>query len=318
MPEPAALRQLRLDGGPADGSRLIEVTNAAGLSVDLLPDRCLDLGQVRLNGVPFAWVGPNGLAPAAPGEMDLALGGLMCTCGFDHIRQPEAHRGGRYPLHGSMSLRRAQVEAAWVRPDGSAKIRARVVHGVAGGASWTLVRRITIPADRAEIAIEDEVELRSPADGDRVMALYHVNLGPPLIGPDTVVTVAGQPRPDLPGSAPGTFCEPDPLARRWSRLGAGSAMRASCSGSRLRPTSYPGFNSTAGSRPMAASSASSLQRTTDDCGQSLRRTGPDPRGPSFAGFGCSCASVAGCRLPRNVRDRSCPDHERDGIGCRFP
>lgn len=221
MPEPAALRQLRLDGGPADGSRLIEVANAAGLTVDLLPDRCLDLGQVRLNGLPFAWVGPNGLAPAAPGEMDQALGGLMCTCGFDHIRQPEAQGGRRYPLHGSMSLRRAQVEAACVGPDGSAEIRARVAHGIAGGASWTLLRRITIPADRAEIAIEDEVALRSPADGDRVMALYHVNLGPPLVGPDTVVTVAGQPRPDLPGSAPGTFCEPAPPGATVVEVGRG-------------------------------------------------------------------------------------------------
>lgn len=208
MHEPAALRHLRLDGGPGDGSRLIEVANAAGLTVDLLPDRCLDLGQVRLNGVPFAWVGPNGLPPAAPGEMDQALGGLMCTCGFDHIRQPEAHGGRRYPLHGSMSLRKAQVEAAGIGPDGSAEIRARVAHGVAGGASWTLLRRIIVPADRAEIAIEDDVALHAPADGDRVMALYHVNLGPPLIGAGTAITVAGQPRPDLPGSLPATTCEP--------------------------------------------------------------------------------------------------------------
>ena len=208
MAEPCRLRSLRFDGGPEDGARLIEVENAAGLSVDLLPDRCLDLGLVRYRGVPFGWIGQNGLAPARPGEMDQALGGLLCTCGFDHIRQPVTEGARNFPLHGSMSLRRARVTAAHLLDDGSAEIRATVAHGTLAGQSWRLDRRVTVPPDRAEIHVEDRVAAQGQGEVTPIMALYHVNLGAPLIGPRTRVEVAARLRPDLPGTADFTTCEP--------------------------------------------------------------------------------------------------------------
>lgn len=64
----ASVRHLRMDDGQAAGERLIEVRNAAGLCVNLLPDRCLDLGQVWLNGVPFAWMGQPDLPSAGQGR----------------------------------------------------------------------------------------------------------------------------------------------------------------------------------------------------------------------------------------------------------
>ncbi len=208
MAEPCRLRSLRFDGGPEDGARLIEVENAAGLSVDLLPDRCLDLGLVRYRGAPFGWIGPSGLAPARPGEMDQALGGLLCTCGFDHIRQPVTEGARTFPLHGSMSLRRARVTAAHLLGDGSAEIRATVSHGTLSGQSWRLDRRVTVPPDRAEIHIEDRVTAQGQSEVTPIMALYHVNLGAPLIGPETRIEVAASLRPELPGTADFTACEP--------------------------------------------------------------------------------------------------------------
>lgn len=221
MAEPCRLRSLRFDGGPEDGSRLIEVENAAGLSVDLLPDRCLDLGMVRYRGVPFGWIGQNGLAPAQPGEMDQALGGLLCTCGFDHIRQPVTERARHFPLHGSMSLRRARVTAAHVLEDGSAEIRATVAHGTLSGQSWRLDRRVTVPPDRAEIHIEDQVTAQGHGEVMPIMALYHVNLGAPLIGPRTRVKVAGRPRPELPGAGDFTTCEDAAPGGQPVRISAG-------------------------------------------------------------------------------------------------
>ena len=210
MAETCRLRTLRFDGGTEDGARLIEVENAAGLSIDLLPDRCLDVGIVRYRGVPFGWIGENGLAPARPGEMDQALGGLLYTCGFDHIRQP-ANDGLRHlPLHGSMSLRRAIVTTTQVLEDGSAEVCATVAHGTLSGQCWRLHRRVTLPPDRAEISIEDRVEARGRGEITPIMALYHINLSAPQISPDTLVEVATRMRPDLPGTEDFTFCEPAP------------------------------------------------------------------------------------------------------------
>ena len=221
MAEPCRLRSLRFDGGAEDGARLIEVENAAGLSVDLLPDRCLDLGLVRYRGVSFGWIGENGLAPARPGEMDQALGGLLCTCGFDHIRQPATQGARHFPLHGSMSLRRARVTAADLGADGSAEIRATVAHGTLSGQWWRLHRRVTVPSDRAEIRIEDRVEAGGHGEVMPIMALYHVNLGAPVIGPRTRVEVAGRARPDLPGAADFTICEGAAPGRQPLSVSAG-------------------------------------------------------------------------------------------------
>ena len=149
MAETCRLRTLRFDGGTEDGARLIEVENAAGLSIDLLPDRCLHVGIVRYRGVPFGWIGENGLAPARLGEMDQALGGLLCTCGFDHIRQP-ANDGLRHlPLHGSMSLRRAIVTTTQVLEDGSAEVCATVAPSVAFKTQSRLPAARMSPAKRS-------------------------------------------------------------------------------------------------------------------------------------------------------------------------
>lgn len=223
MAEPCRLRSLRFDGGAEDGARLIEVENNAGLSVDLLPDRCLDLGLVRYRGAPFGWLGENGLAPARPGEMDQALGGLLCTCGFDHIRQPVTEGARHFPLHGSMSLRRARVTAAHLLGDGSAEIRATVAHGTLSGQSWRLDRRVIVPPDRAEIHIEDRVAAEASGEVTPIMALYHINLGAPLIGPQTRVEVAARLRPELPGTADFTACEPAPAGGQPVRVSDGGA-----------------------------------------------------------------------------------------------
>ena len=185
----ASIRQLRLDDGPQKGDRLIQIQNAAGLMVELLPDRCLDIGQVYLRGVPFAWIGPWGLSSSGPGiNMDNALGGLMATCGFDHIRQPITHEGLAYPLHGSMPLKACDSLLVHSTPsaDGDFIVESKTQACAPNGAQYILSRRITIPFAQNEICLEDTIAT-TPANP--IFALYHINLGFPLIAADTQVTV---------------------------------------------------------------------------------------------------------------------------------
>ena len=201
----ASVRHLRFDSGPAAGERLIEVRNAVGLCVNLLPDRCLDLGQVWMKGVPFSWMGQPALPSIRTGaSLDTALGGLMATCGFDHIRQPETHDGISYPLHGSMCLH--PVDSVTVEPTQIGEpivLHAQMVRTGANGARYMLDRRIAVDYHKPCIAIEDIVETQP---GHAIMALYHINLGYPLIGPD--MKVIGFDAANLPREASVTECYP--------------------------------------------------------------------------------------------------------------
>ena len=189
---------MRFDGGPEAGTRLIQIRNTTGLCVELLPDRCLDIGQVWQNGYPFAWMGPGGLPTSAPGvTMDNALGGLMATCGFDHIRQPVSHDSHAYPLHGTMALKPAGEVSVHQIGSGAKTIfvaEAEVVQVSPNGATYRLNRRISVPIAQNTISLEDVVTVTPSAP---IFALYHINLGFPLISPSTQVSCEGAPSNDM-------------------------------------------------------------------------------------------------------------------------
>ena len=187
------IAQYRLENGPGSGQRMIRIDNAAGLSVELLPDRGLDLGQVRCNGVPFGWIGPIGIADPSRLRGNQSLSGLLSTCGFDHIRQPETDAGQSYPLHGGMVHQPATVlMAAPVEDDGETlfRIEAEVVqYGLAHG-GIRLRRRIDVPLTGPEIRLTDDVQVI--AGSIPVMAMYHINLGYPLVGPGMRLELDGE------------------------------------------------------------------------------------------------------------------------------
>ena len=175
--------------GPQKGGRLVQIRNATGLCVELLPDRCLDIGQVWLHGVPFAWMGPWGLPSKGAGvSMDTALGGLMATCGFDHIHQPVRHAGHAYPLHGNMALTPCQILRLHpARPPVGDFVVEAVSHARApDGAEYTLTRRISLPYSGNEISLQDQI---TTTPDSPIFALYHINLGDALIGADTRVSL---------------------------------------------------------------------------------------------------------------------------------
>ncbi len=185
----AGIWQTTRKDGPQKGGRLIQIRNATGLCVELLPDRCLDIGQVWLHDLPFAWMGPWGLPSKGAGvSMDNALGGLMATCGFDHIRQPVTHAGHDYPLHGTMALTPCtDLTVHQATQSGGDFIVEATTHARApDGAQYTLNRRLIVPLERNEISLEDRV---STTPTSPVFALYHVNTGASLIGEGTCVTL---------------------------------------------------------------------------------------------------------------------------------
>lgn len=187
------VRYFREDNGPGAGQRILRIDNGGGLSIELLPDRTCDLGQVWCGAIPFGWMGPIGIAtPAALGR-NSSLAGLMTTCGFDHIRQPDSDGGVDYPLHGSMMHRPATILAAGlVEDEGTTLVRvvAEATQFSLATGGMRLHRTISVPVGGRHIDVEDVVSVLSLPQP--IMAMYHINLGFPLAGPDSRLTLGGE------------------------------------------------------------------------------------------------------------------------------
>lgn len=177
-------QSLRTDG-PDAGTRRVRIV-AGDLDVELLPDRGLDLGQVRHRGVPLAWVSPTGWPwPGAAGFGASFGGGLVTTCGLLSFGPPSADAEGAHPQHGRYSGLSASVTRAEVRAD-AVIVEGSVVEATVLGAHLELRRRVRVPLGEGRIELRDEIVNR----GSRAvepMVLYHVNLGWPLVDAGTVL-----------------------------------------------------------------------------------------------------------------------------------
>ena len=193
----AGIRQLAETDGPASGARLIQIDSGAGLRIELLPDRCCDIGQVWCNDVPFGWAGPIGMSGTASVGDNTTLSGLMSTCGFDHIRQPTTDEGRAYPLHGRMARMPARIAACasvWDGDDCTFRVVAEATQFVLGLATVRLDREIDVPLGGRTLTLTDRVTV--VAGSLPLMAMYHINFGFPLAGPGSRLTLAGKDVPD--------------------------------------------------------------------------------------------------------------------------
>lgn len=178
----AGIRHFREDNGAGSGQRIIRIESGGGLAVELLPDRTCDIGQVWQGKIPFGWIGPIGTADPAGLNANQPLSGLMSTCGFDHIRQPERDGDLSYPLHGSMRHQSSTILFAGPVETERGPVLQVIAEAVqfslqAGG--MRLRRSIDVPLGANTLVIDDTVTVL--AKPQAVMAMYHINLGFPMV-----------------------------------------------------------------------------------------------------------------------------------------
>jgi len=183
-PEAAIEASIRTDG-PDAGTRRLRVI-AGDLDIELLPDRGLDLGQVRHRGVPLAWVSPTGWPRPSGGPFGATFGGgLVTTCGLLSFGPPSHDDEGEHPQHGRYTTLAATVTRAEVLED-AVLVEATIVEATVLGAHLELRRRLRVPRGEARIELHDEIVNRG-ARAVEPMVLYHVNLGWPLIQEGTLL-----------------------------------------------------------------------------------------------------------------------------------
>lgn len=261
---------MQFDDGTQRGVRVLEFRTGDGLSFSVLVDRSMDIGRFDYRGTPMAWQSATGfrqpqlLDPMGDQGAGFMRGfsGLLCTCGFDHIRQPDRgsadhfdlplRREIQYPMHGRGAFQPSTLDGHGVRWEGDEChlwCEGTVVQAQVLGEHLTLTRRIEARVGSASLEITDTVT-NGGFTATPHMLLYHINLGWPLLdeGARLVAPVTGirsanmpvsvqqsgyrvQPAP-MPGHVQQVFdldhmAEPDgsvPVALVNDRLGLGFAL----------------------------------------------------------------------------------------------
>ena len=163
------LRRVTLSEGRAKGTEIIEAATAGGLSLDILPDTGLDIGQCRYRGISMSWMSKNGYdSPAvfSPYETEFVNtfpGGLLYTCGLRSAGPANRDGGEWHPLHGRYHSLAAEQVCADTEGD-ELVIRGTVRETALFGHCLEVKREIRIPAAGASVTVRDTVTNRTPRD----------------------------------------------------------------------------------------------------------------------------------------------------------
>jgi len=189
---PLAVRTRRLEGGVRDGVLVVELTAGETRAI-VLPDRGLGIWKVIAGGVPLGWQSPVP-GPVHPRFVPLAepsglgwLDGfdeLVARCGLVSNGAPDFDAQGRlrHGLHGRIANLPAHdvvvtldEAARTITLTGSVDETRFLVQAL------RLTTSLTLEVGRPGIAWTDTVTNLSDRPTTMQM-LYHVNLGPPLLG----------------------------------------------------------------------------------------------------------------------------------------
>ncbi|QEO09412.1 aldose 1-epimerase family protein [Protaetiibacter larvae] len=195
--------------GPERGVRSALLQNDR-VSLEVVVDRALDIAAARIDGVPVAWrppmgiVGPWYVENRGFGPQRTFLGGLLTTCGLDHVgapRERSAERFGyaartidEFPQHGRISGTPAHLTGYGVQldPDGSpvAVVEGEIAQVSLFGEHLVLRRRVSLAYGSTTIRIDDTVTNEGYASSP-LAVLYHVNVGWPVLAPGAQVLIDG-------------------------------------------------------------------------------------------------------------------------------
>jgi Domain of unknown function (DUF4432) len=186
----ASASMARLDGGPADAMRVVDVAMESGMRFQILPDRGLDIGAAWAFDQPIGWQSQVGHAaplsrPDGMAWIERFTGGLLTTCGPDNIGVPCVDGDESLGLHGAWSFLKAadvQVHRGWVDDEIELHVTGRLEQTHALGRHLVIHRTITTRTGAASIEVSDVIE-NAGHRTEPIPMLYHLNFGAPLWGP---------------------------------------------------------------------------------------------------------------------------------------
>jgi len=178
-------------GGPADGTRFIDLRAWQGVELRILPDRGFDIGAAWYGGHPLAWVSQIGETGPLRELSDLRWshgfgGGLMVTCGLRNVGMPSEGHG----LHGTFShLSASDIDVERTIGDNEALITATgLITDSSEPAPLEVERSIRTYAGLGRVELTDRTTNRGTVPVDAPL-LYHFNFGYPFWGPGARLSI---------------------------------------------------------------------------------------------------------------------------------
>ena len=205
------VRRMTVAEGKGKGTDLFRITNMAGLDFDVLIDRCMGIGQLRVDGQLISYTSETGIVHPAYYEKDgfgwlrSFGGGMLATCGLQQVGEPCEGHG----LHGRIDNTPAE-QVSWRRWwEGDvlwAEVSGIMYEACHQGEYLSLRRTIRLCHKEKKIWLEDTITNHGSTTAP-FMLLYHVNFGAPFLRPGTKVHLpqrettgfdaAAQAHPDL-------------------------------------------------------------------------------------------------------------------------
>ena len=179
------VRAVTLADGRGSGCALWEAESGGGLTVDVLPDNCLDLGRLRYKGINISflakngYIGPSGYTLEEFGRSFYA--GMMYTCGLMSTGVPSQDKDGRHAPHGRIHY--IASEGRFYRTDeekGELVMGGRMREAQLFGYALQIDRTIRVPIGESRVEIEDVITNTTPNPTEYAV-LYHCNFGYPFL-----------------------------------------------------------------------------------------------------------------------------------------
>lgn len=179
-----------LDDASSRGVRIAWINTGSGLRYKVVLDRGMDIAEAYYNQYGLAWISHGGVQ-SPPVSFQAGLdwlyhmgGGLLTTCGLDHVGSPENDEYGNRGLHGQISFSPASVRCI-DQPDPA---RGKMDFSMTGVMKLSRVMGLKLELERTlsgklgdpAIRIHDRIVNRGNTPAPH-MVLYHVNLGYPLV-----------------------------------------------------------------------------------------------------------------------------------------
>jgi hypothetical protein len=178
-----------LDNGLSRGMRIAWFNTGSGLRFKVLIDRGMDIADAAFNQYNLSWLNHAGFTPPqllSDKGLDWLRtfgGGLVNTCGLQHVGGPEKDETGERGIHGRISNTPAEIISI-IQPDPARgqyemQLIGRMRESNIFGPNLELIRTITATLGSSLITISDEIINRGNIPAPH-MILYHCNFGWPL------------------------------------------------------------------------------------------------------------------------------------------
>jgi len=197
LPGEWSIRQRVLRGGVSEGVHVVDLCHGP-LTVSVLPTRGMGVWNAGLRGIPVGWNSPV-KHPVHPRHVDLngrnglgwldGFNELFCRCGLSSVGPPGIDEGAESPveslltLHGRIANTPAHTVEVGVDPQAQTLwIRGICDESCMFGPQLRLTSLLTIPARGTTWTVRDEIQ-NLGAGPSEFQLLYHINVGPPFLGP---------------------------------------------------------------------------------------------------------------------------------------